>query len=302
MTDVLSAGPFGLPGHWFKGCLHVHSAASDGERTPTEVLEWYRSRGYHFVGLTDHRVGSEAQSMATGFITLAGIELDGIDPNAGLYHVIGLAASGPMKGASQGNASTQEAIDELRAAGALVAIAHPYWSGQMSKDLVDLEGCFALEIYNGGCEVEDAKGFSTVHWDDLLAAGCRLWGIAVDDAHWRNGSRDAGLGWVWVKAPALTQQAILRALEKGHFYASSGPRIYNAKIEGTQIWAHCSPSTVIDFIGNGYRSQRVTAPPGETLTEARAWLGWEQQYVRVACRDPEGHWAWSNPIFLETKE
>jgi hypothetical protein len=296
------SSPFELPGTWFKGCLHVHSTASDGERTPAEVLAWYRSRGYHFVALTDHRVASATQSLAADFVTLAGIEVDGTDPDKGLYHLVGLSASNSLKGNSKGKPSMQEAIDGLRAEGDLVAIAHPYWSGQMSKDLVDLEGCFALEIFNGGCEVDDAKGFSTVHWDDLLATGRRVWGIAVDDAHWRNGSRDAGLGWVWVKAPALTQEGILRALVQGSFYASSGPRIYGVAIDGTQVSARCSPASVIDFVGDGHRSQRVAAPPGETLCEARAWLDWKQKYVRVACRDLDGHWAWSNPIFLELAE
>jgi hypothetical protein len=282
--------------------LHVHSATSDGELTPAEVMDWYRDRGYHFLALTDHRIGSEPQSVGADFITLAGIELDGTDSQAGLYHVVGLAPSRPPKQADGDHDSMQDAVDRLRTTGALVAIAHPYWSGQMSKDLVDIEGCFALEIYNGGCEVDDAKGFSTVHWDDLLAAGQKLWGIAVDDAHWRNGSKDAGLGWVWVKAPALTQAAILLALEQGHFYASCGPQIHDVTLEGTQILVRCSPSRAIDFVGDGPRSQRVTANPGETLTEASAWLRWEQRYVRVACQDLDGCWAWSHPIFLETKE
>ncbi len=294
--------PFSQPGTWFKGCLHVHSDASDGERTPAEVLAWYRNRGYHFVALTDHRIGSEAQSIDSDFITLAGIELDGMDPDSGLYHVIGLSASRPMNRASEDNGPMQEAVNELQGAGALVAIAHPYWSGQMSKDLMDIEGCFALEIYNGSCEADAPKGFSTVHWDDLLAAGKKLWGIAVDDAHWQNGAKDAGLGWVWVKAPALTADAILQALEQGYFYSSSGPRIYKVAIDGTQVYALCSPSTTIDFVGDGYRSERVAASPGQTRTEAQAWLGWEQRYVRVACQDLEGRWAWSNPIFLETDQ
>jgi len=299
---MLTVNPFSQPGNWYKGCLHVHGTASDGELTPSEVMGWYRNRGYHFLALTDHRVGSEGQSLYADFVTLAGIELDGLDPAGGLYHVIGLSASTPIEKAHKDNASMQEAVDRLRAAGALVAIAHPYWSGQMSKDLVEVKGCFALEIYNGGCEVDNAKGFSTVHWDDLLAAGRRVWGIAVDDAHWRNGAKDAGLGWVWVRAPDLKQEAILRALEEGHFYASCGPQIYDVALDGTEVWARCSPSTVIDFVGDAHRSQRVTAPPGEELTEARAWLSWEQRYVRVACQDPKGRWAWSNPVFLDTKE
>ena len=68
------ANPFALPGYWFKGCLHVHSTASDGCLTPEEVIDWYRSRGYHFLALTDHGVLSEAQSLGDGFITLSGIE------------------------------------------------------------------------------------------------------------------------------------------------------------------------------------------------------------------------------------
>jgi predicted metal-dependent phosphoesterase TrpH len=293
-----NADPFSQPGNWFKGCLHVHSAASDGKLTPDEVIDWYRRRGYHFLALTDHRVGSEALSVDADFVTLSGIELDGTDTHTGLYHVVGLAPARPAALVSEDNYSMQDAVNRLRAAGALVAIAHPYWSGQMSKDLLDIEGCFALEIYNTGCEVEDAKGFSTVHWDDLLAAGRKLWGIAVDDAHWRHGANDAGQGWVWVKAPVLTQEAILQALERGHFYASCGPRIHSVVLDGTRVLVRCSASSVVDFVGDGHRSQRVTAAPGETLTEASAWLRWQQRYVRVACQDPEGRWAWSNPIFL----
>jgi hypothetical protein len=242
-------------------------------------------------------VVSTPKALEGDFITLAGIELDGVDEVSGLYHLVGLASDKLAADLQNGNASLQAAIDRLRAAGALVAIAHPYWSCQMSKDLAGVEGCFALEIYNGGCEVDDAKGFSTVHWDDLLAAGRPFWGIAVDDAHWRNGSRDAGLGWVWVKAPELTQEAIVRSLAEGSFYASSGPKIRQVSVEGSQVRVRCSPAAVIDIVGNGYCSQRLAAAPGETLTEASAWLKWGQRYVRVACRDVVGRWAWSNPIW-----
>ena len=37
--------PFAEPGQWFKGSLHTHSSASDGELTPDEVIAWYRQRG-----------------------------------------------------------------------------------------------------------------------------------------------------------------------------------------------------------------------------------------------------------------
>jgi hypothetical protein len=170
----------------------------------------------------------------------------------------------------------------------------------MSKDLLELEECFALEVYNGGCEVDNARGFSTVQWDDLLAAGRRLWGLAVDDAHWRQGSNDAGLGWIWVKAPALTQESILHALEKGLFYASCGPLIHDlrADVARGEVHVQCSPVALIDLMGNGKYSCRFAAPPGEALTGASYQLRKGQRYVRVACQDNQGRWAWSNPIFL----
>ncbi len=293
--------PFAEPGHWFKGNLHIHSTASDGRLTPDEVVGWYRERGYHFLALTDHGVLSEATTVTGDLITLSGIEVKGIDPQTGLYHLVGLGLGKPPDLHESNILPIQEAVNRLRAVGARVCVAHPYWSGQMSKDLLDLEGCFGLEIYNGACEVDDVKGLSTVHWDDLLAAGRRPWGLAVDDTHWRNGTRDAGLGWVWVKAAALTQEAILAALEQGAFYASSGPQIQDLRLDEAegQVYVRCSPSRVVDFIGNAGLNRRFVAPPGGTLTEVSYRLRVQQRYVRVACQDTQHRWAWSNPIFLD---
>ena len=297
--DASFADPFARPGRWFKGCLHVHTTRSDGERAPEEVLAWYRARGYHFVALTDHRVWTQGEPLAEEFITLGGIEVDGIDMRSGLFHLVGLGQRrAPDLGGTAG-ASLLETIDRLCEAGGLAILAHPYWSGQRSGDLLDIAGCIGVEVYNGGCEVDEAKGLAVVHWDDLLAAGRRLWGLAVDDAHWRQGDHDAGLGWVWVKAAELTEAAILGALEQGCFYASSGPEIYDLAMEGGSLRVSCSPVVSIDFVGSGYRSRRISAPPGETLTEARCRVWPTQGYVRVACHDAHGGCAWSNPIFLD---
>jgi hypothetical protein len=296
------ANPFALPGRWFKGSLHIHSTSSDGGRTAEEVLSWYRGQGYHFLALTDHDILSRPEVIAGDFITLGGIEVEGMDPASGLYHLVGLGVShAPDIGVRQ-VFPMQQAVKRLGAVSRLVSLAHPYWSGQMSRDLLDLEGCFALEVFNGGCEVDDCKGYSNVHWDDLLAAGHRLWGLAVDDAHWRNGSKDAGLGWVWVKAPALTQEAILDALERGHFYASAGPEIHDLRLEGDQVQVRCSPCVAVDFVGNGPHSRRISASRDQALTAASHRLSQEQQYVRIAVRDVHGNWAWSNPIFLAREE
>jgi len=308
------ADPFSLPGQWFKGNLHTHSTNSDGQLTPEEVVHWYRSRGYNFLALTEHRVPSEARSVAEDFLLISGIEMDGIDPAKGIFHLVGLGFEGePDLSVYDGNPDwldtildMQETIDSLRSAGAIVFLAHPYWSGEMSKDLLEVEGCIGLEVWNGACEVWDCKGLSAVHWDDLLAAGRRLWGLGADDCHWWPGRDDAGLGWVWVKAAELTQESILQALQRGHFYASSGPEIHDLRLEGDEITVRCSPVVAIDFVGIGPLCRRIVAPPGETITEAtykfgERYAGRESflRYIRVACQDAQCRWAWSNPIYFD---
>ena len=63
--------------------LHVHSTASDGTLTPTELAE--RSKGFYVMALTDHdncdgvaeflSASAQRVAIADGAVRLAGIEL-----------------------------------------------------------------------------------------------------------------------------------------------------------------------------------------------------------------------------------
>jgi hypothetical protein len=41
---------------WWKGNLHTHTLWSDGNQFPEMAADWYRTRGYHFLALSDHNV------------------------------------------------------------------------------------------------------------------------------------------------------------------------------------------------------------------------------------------------------
>ena len=41
---------------WWRGNLHTHTFWSDGRAFPEEAVAWYKSHGYHFLGLSDHNV------------------------------------------------------------------------------------------------------------------------------------------------------------------------------------------------------------------------------------------------------
>ncbi|QDU26870.1 hypothetical protein ETAA8_19540 [Anatilimnocola aggregata] len=41
---------------WYKGNLHTHSLWSDGNDFPEMICAWYKTRGYHFLALSDHNL------------------------------------------------------------------------------------------------------------------------------------------------------------------------------------------------------------------------------------------------------
>ncbi len=41
---------------WYKGNLHTHTLWSDGNDFPEMVVDWYRTRGYDFLALSDHNI------------------------------------------------------------------------------------------------------------------------------------------------------------------------------------------------------------------------------------------------------
>jgi hypothetical protein len=53
--------PADAPLRWWKGNLHTHTLWSDGNDFPDMVAEWYRDRGYNFLGLSDHNILSQGQ-------------------------------------------------------------------------------------------------------------------------------------------------------------------------------------------------------------------------------------------------
>ena len=235
--------PFSLSGSWFKGNLHTHTTQSDGLRTPEEAITWYRERGYDFVAITDHWVYTSGACVTPSFCTVSGSELHG--PG---YHM--LAVGIRFLPDRQLEDSPAALAADVCARGGLAYLAHPYWTGQASADIAPISSAAGLEVFNSVCEQMDGLGYARVQWDELLAAGHRLNGLAVDDVHWKHGAE--GRGFVMVHAPNLSEGAILRALKEGHFYASTGPTIADLRIvesaEGSpMLRVRCSPCQAITF-------------------------------------------------------
>lgn len=105
-----------------------------------------------------------------------------------------------------------------------------------AEDMVPAEELRYFEIYNGHPGVKNEG--DTLHpsterlWDIVLAQRLGrhklppILGLATDDAHRYHefgvGKVNPGRGWIMVRAPFLTAEHIVRAIEAGDFYPSTG--------------------------------------------------------------------------------
>jgi hypothetical protein len=166
-----------------------------------------------------------------------------------------------------------------------------------------------FEIYNGHPQVNNLGGGGMpgleAMWDDILSAGMVLFGIAVDDAHNFKTPGDKtkstpGHGWVMVRAANLSAGEILRALEQGDFYASTGVTLRDYSASGSEIKIDIAEDTqsqskyTVQFIGRwGKILKEVTTNPA-----VYAFQG-EELYVRAKVIESNGKAAWTQPVFLK---
>lgn len=295
-----------------KGGLHCHTTRSDGAGDPAEVIRKHKENGYDFLAVTDHRrYNYENFAPETDIIIIPGMEMDRNLPGPGIHchHIVTI---GPEK--ADGNpyeqdqrfetknittaAECQEMLDQLHADKQLTIYCHPEWSGVSAREFEELEGNFAMEIWNSGCAISDGVDTNAAYWDELLVQGKRLWGVATDDGH---GMDHHCRGWVMVNSENNVA-AIEQALVEGKFYASCGPEIYDFYVEGGKAYLKCSPVKQIQFVHFRAPYGLVKAPEGETVCEGSVTLRDGLNYVRATVVDEKGRRAWTNPIFYDPEE
>lgn len=284
-------------GRWLKGNLHTHTTVSDGKLSVEDCIALYRSKGYDFLCITDHHL-CRMGGVQDGLLILGGVELNNncYSPRV-CYHLTGAGLQRPVQLLPTDD--PQRMVDELKAAGAFVTLAHPAWSLMTDENLRTLQGYDASEIYNGVSEFYSGRGDSSIQLDTLAAGGRQVRLTAADDTHFYG--PDAGSGFVRVKAQQCTREAILQALYAGRYYSSQGPELYSLTREADgDITVTTSPlSRILFYSDNFFEAQRVqNAPEGGSLTFARYTPAAQDTYVRVEGVDAKGKRVWSNYIDL----
>ena len=300
--------PFEQPGQWYRGNTHTHSTVSDGRLSVADRFEGYRNEGYDFLVLTDHgKVSDVSMHTDDSFLAISGSELHPSNPYGGdTYHFVAINIHNHIDTKEQ---HPNEVLAAVADQGGISVLCHPYWSGHTLFDLLPLHGYFAVEVFNTTCG-GIGRAYSETHWDDLLDKVGPVYGIACDDAHRLD---DAYLGWITVKSPNLSLESIMNALCTGAFYSTQGPEIIDIylietettnrdgeKVTARQVQVKCSPAMSITFKAQRSRGRHISAPAGETITEASWTLSGQEKYVRAEITAPDGKKAWTQPIIFRS--
>ena len=294
-TRPALVNPFEQPGNWYKGGLHAHTKASDGDSVLADRVQQYKAKGYAVLAITDHHKTSDVRVVGDkDMLFISGMEMHPrCKTGAPSHHLVALNV--PQDFTLPEINDPQAWVDAVRRVGGEVIYAHPYWNGHTVHDILAVKGIMGIEVFNAVC-TGIGKGCSAVQWDDLLNRGRIMPAVAVDDAH---GVGGVGRGWVMIKAEKLDLPTIMQALRQGCFYSSTGPVIEDCRTMcERKIKIKCSPVARINVMSQYHYGGTQTAEEGKELTEATLNIRREAKYVRVELVDRQGRQAWTNPIEL----
>ena len=141
----------------------------------------------------------------------------------------------------------------------VASINHPNFDWSLTaEDIAPLNNVKFMEVYNGICnDFGNEKRPSTERiWDIVLTKRLAelnlpmIYGIASDDSHIypnNKGVPHVGRGWIVVRATHLTPEYILKAMEVGDFYASTGVMLKKSHFDGKTISLEIEPEENLTY-------------------------------------------------------
>ena len=289
-------------GQFYKANLHCHSTHSDGRLTPEQLKQAYKDHGYQILAYSDHNVLIPHTDLADPeFLPLTAIEIDTTSsdqpwPYPPTYH-LNFFSKDPNRTqfVPFERVYDPEKINRMicsaNEAGFLSQYNHPAWSYQDSRDFLPLEGLWGFEVYNHGCELEMSNGYGLNEYDQYVRAGGRGVCVATDDNHngfpFGNPHSDSFGGFTMIKAPALTYEAVITAMEQKNLYASTGPQITGLYWEDSALHLSCSPCARL-YLHTDHRVTDTVLSNGNNLTQAVMRCAHPFAFIRVECVDSAG--------------
>ncbi len=323
--------------NFYKANLHAHSDYSDGKLTVEELKEAYKNKGYSIVAFTDHEhIIDNSRLNDDDFLTITSCEVaikefPGVSTSKKLDMKVthlNFYSKDPhniktpcysieydtrindknrdliWQGIDFKREYTFEGINEMirtaNSEGFLVSYNHPTWSLENATDYLNYDGVFAVEIYNWDCMMSGHDDEAV--FEDMLRAGKKVFCSANDDNHnkfpFDSPYSDSFGGWCVINADSLEYGEVIKSLENGDFYASTGPEIFSICEENGIVKVKTSDAKKIALLTKTRRVGKVIAEEGKTVDSAEFELNETDGFFRIRVEDEFGRRAWSQAYDL----
>jgi len=188
---------------------------------------------------------------------------------------------------------------ESKAAGRmmLAQINHPNFRWALrAEDIMQVDDAKFFEVANCAPSVrnfgDEQRAGTERMWDIILTKRLGelnlpvIYGTATDDAHkyhkWGPQSANPGRGWVMVRACRLTPESIIKAMEAGDFYVSTGVVLKDVQYDGKTLKVSIRPQMGVSYTTRFIGTLKGFDPRSRAVLDAN---GVEIQTTRIYSDD-----------------
>jgi hypothetical protein len=203
-------------------------------------------------------------------------------------------------------------------------INHPNFHYAITlEDMIGLRGERFFEVYNGHPQVhnygDSVRPGTEFMWDKINIAYHRknqplMYGLATDDSHnyhlFGTTYSNAGRGWVMVLADTLSPASLIRAMEEGQFYATTGVILDEIKVAfgALRVDVKEEPGVNYEIQFIGATAQEQDARVLKTVSGSEATIELLDSYIFVRAKvtsdklkenpfqDKDYETAWTQPV------
>ena len=212
--------------------LHCHTTESDGDMTPTQLVDRALERGYEAIAITDHNTISGVETAVEYGASRGLVVVKGIEWTTFWGHIVVTGGGSKLDWRTITPDNIDACIAYAQEVGDMVTLAHPHRLGwplcsccHNDFKISDWRNIDAIEVWSHFNPHRDkASGQAIAQWQNLLCQGYRI--SALYGYDWHEPDLTPPIyAHTYLGCRELNPKSIIEAVKEGRTYVSTGLRL-----------------------------------------------------------------------------
>ena len=212
--------------------LHCHTTESDGDMTPTQLVDRALERGYEAIALTDHNTISGVETAVEYGASRGLVVVKGIEWTTFWGHIVVTGGGSKLDWRTITPDNIDDCLAYAQEVGDMVTLAHPHRLGwplcsccHNDFKINDWQNVDAIEVWSHFNPHRDkASGQAIAQWQSLLCQGYRI--SALYGYDWHEPDLTPPIyAHTYLGCRELNPKSIVKAVKEGRTYVSTGLRL-----------------------------------------------------------------------------